>query len=58
MLRAGTVSNGVFQRRQPGGPIIHRPTHQLVHLGRLSALTDEINAAVVSSVRLLTNYQL
>jgi len=52
-----TLGNGVLECSGPRPAVVNGPTDQLVHLRRLLALTDEINAAAVSCVRLLADDQ-
>ena len=56
LLRAH--GNGVLERGSPGGHVVDRSTDELVHLGRLFALTDKVDAAAAARVGLLSNDQL
>ena len=54
--RRGAVGDGLVDDVGPGAHVVHRATDEFVHLGRLSALTDEVDAAAAR--RLLADYQL
>ena len=52
-MRDGLVDGG-----GPGGHVVDGPADEFVHLGRLFALADQVDAAAAARVRLLTNDQL